>query len=356
MSVTKNLTVPYYQQETNYYCGAACAKMVLEEIGAGALDQDDLYVDNNTHSTIEGGWASAPDGVNWTMQHRKPASWTNGFVTYSDASEDALSRKVAWTIEHYEAAPIALVFGSQHWIAVKGYEASAAPTSAADLSIALSGLFIHNPWPPVGEAGIANEHLSYSTWVTDYMTGATGGHWGGKFVAVCDPEMGGCEIGRREPEPGERRRQLLSPEKAARYALDGIERHGLREQEEFARGLDGAEPFAGRLVQRLDRTDSFYHLVPMARDGRASAVVSVDALDARYLQTAILPADGDWDLASLGREAVYERFVGARLEIEGTRGPRAAPRRGRMRVPGARVEAVSRVAVAELSVRHDHRR
>src|SRR3954453_3805568 len=125
--VTQDLSVPYYQQETDYYCGAACAKMVIEEIGAGALDQDDLYNDNHSHSVLDVGvnWATGPDGLNWTMNARKPPppTFNNFFVLFSEASEDAISRKIAWTIHHYQVAPIALVYGWQHWIVVRGYQA-----------------------------------------------------------------------------------------------------------------------------------------------------------------------------------------------------------------------------------------
>jgi hypothetical protein len=211
------------------------------------------------------------------------------------------------------------VYHSQHWIVVRGYQANAAPTGPADLGIVLNGLFINNPWPPTTSLtpGIANEHISYATWVSTYMTGVPGGHWAGKYVAVCDPEPAAREIGKRELEPGEpKRRELLTPDEAGSYAVRGIDRYGLREQEEFARALDGAKPAPGRLVQRLDRTDSFYYLVPMVRDERPSAVVSVGALDARYHQSAIVPEDGGWDLSSLDRDAVYRRTVGQRLPVD----------------------------------------
>ncbi len=42
MPVTENLAVQTHQQDTDYYCGAACAQMVMETICAGILDQDDL--------------------------------------------------------------------------------------------------------------------------------------------------------------------------------------------------------------------------------------------------------------------------------------------------------------------------
>ena len=59
MSIHKDLTTQYHQQDTDYYCGAACAQMVLAQIGAGLLDQDNLYADNHNHSVAEGGWSTA---------------------------------------------------------------------------------------------------------------------------------------------------------------------------------------------------------------------------------------------------------------------------------------------------------
>jgi len=68
MSVSENLAVQMHQQDTDYYCGAACAQMVLETIGAGLLDQDDLYADNHSHSTLAPGWYTGQDGLQWTLK------------------------------------------------------------------------------------------------------------------------------------------------------------------------------------------------------------------------------------------------------------------------------------------------
>ena len=38
MSTYENLAVAYHQQDTDYYCGGACAQMVLDSLGAGLLD------------------------------------------------------------------------------------------------------------------------------------------------------------------------------------------------------------------------------------------------------------------------------------------------------------------------------
>jgi hypothetical protein len=104
----EDLPVQYHQQDTDYYCGAACAQTVLEQCGAGRLDQDDLYNDNHSHSTTEPNWYTGPDGLTWTMNNRQSGRY---FVLDPLATEDAISRMVAWTIHHYQVAPIAMVYG-----------------------------------------------------------------------------------------------------------------------------------------------------------------------------------------------------------------------------------------------------
>ena len=60
MSVHENLTVPYHQQDTDVYCGAACAQMVLDSIGSGLLSQDDLYTDGRNHTSELASWYNPP--------------------------------------------------------------------------------------------------------------------------------------------------------------------------------------------------------------------------------------------------------------------------------------------------------
>src|SRR5690349_19323423 len=93
MSSQENLPIPYHQQDTDYYCGAASAQMVLAHIGAGLLDQSSLYNDNHSHSTIEPNWYTAPDGLQWTLNNRRPATFNGYFALFALANEDALSRK-----------------------------------------------------------------------------------------------------------------------------------------------------------------------------------------------------------------------------------------------------------------------
>ena len=130
------------------------------------------------------------------MSNRQSSKY---FVLDALSTEDAISRMIAWTIHHYQVSPIAMVFGSAHWIVVHGFTASATPNSSGDVGYTLSGFDVNNPWPPTptpapppphtggdvcgsgGSRGVAGEHISYTTWRTDYMTGISGGHWSGKW-------------------------------------------------------------------------------------------------------------------------------------------------------------------------------
>ncbi|MFL6291752.1 MAG: hypothetical protein ACJ759_12735 [Thermoanaerobaculia bacterium] len=345
MPVSENLAVQHHQQDTDYYCGAACAQMVLETIGAGILDQDDLYADNHSHSTLDSGvnWATGPDGLQWTMNDRRPPAFTNSFVLFALGTEEAISRKICWTIRHYQVGPIALVYGWAHWIVIRGYTASAHPASSADNSYTISAFDLNNPWPPTpsfytpasapppphaaadgcgtgGDRGVANEHITYATWQSTYMTGVPGGFWNGKFVAVCDPEPPPLPGGPRPPAPDRpSSNEILRPEVAAKLAVAGMKQYGLYERKDWGRALRQAEAQPGLLVQRLDRLDSYYWLVPLRGPRGTVALASVDGRRGNYRQSVLLPkARGDF--FRIGPKEALKRIVGQRIELGSDQG------------------------------------
>lgn len=339
MPTHEDLTVAYHQQDTNYYCGAACAQMVLNECGTELLDQETLYNDNHSHSLIEAGWATAPDGLQWTLNNRQAGRY---FALDGLASEDATSRMIAWTIHHWKIAPVALVFGSQHWIVIRGYTGSAAPANSVDNSYTIDSFDVNNPWPPVpgfynaadkpppphsgsdncgtgGNRGLADENISYSTWQSTYMTGVTWGHWSGKFVAVCDPDP---------PPPPPRVRQIarrlgtqiLAAPDAIRHAVSALQTAGIAQRAKWAPVLRRTTPAEPVLVQRLDRRDEYYYVVPMGSDPHnMQVVVSIDAMTGRYRQSALLgnPAP---TLTKIDPVAEAQKLAGHRVELDEHRG------------------------------------
>lgn len=343
MSVTENLAVQMHQQDTDYYCGAACAQMVLETIGAGLLDQDDLYADNHSHSTLDAGWFTGPDGLQWTLMDRRPPAFTNYFALYALDSEDLISRKLCWTIHHYQVSPVALVYGWAHWIVVRGYTASAHPSSSADNSYTIDALDINNPWPPSpsfytpglapppphnladgcgtgGDRGLANEHLTYTTWQSTYMTGVPGGHWSGKFVAVCDPEPPAQRGGPLREAPIRRGKgNLLASSTVAEFAVAGLKQYGLFERTDWKAALSKAKEQPGVLVQRLDRIDSYYALVPFETNKSVVAFAAVDGRWGDYMQSVLLPKPQKAG-ARLTLEQAFKLIVGKRVDLGGRKG------------------------------------
>lgn len=338
MTVHKDLATQYHQQDTDYYCGAASAQMVLAQCGAGLVDQVTLYADNHAHSTAESGWYTAPDGLTWTMNNHQSSKY---FVLDSRDDEDSISRIIAWTIHHYQISPIAMVYGWAHWIVVRGVTTSATPTSFLDPGYTISGFDINNPWPPTpappgppphtsgdvcgsgGARGVADEHISYSTWQTDYMTGIPSGHWGGKFVAVCDPEPPGRSVPvERVPwQPRFDGRELLSAEVAANLSLELADEAGLTTRARWRKALGDRVVGEPVLVQRLDRQDSYYYLVPRGGEGDlATSVVALDARFGTYQQSRILTRRRLPALVTLGREEVDEHVFGRVHTLQGRLG------------------------------------
>lgn len=333
----EHLNTPYHQQDTNYYCGAACAQMVLSTVGAGLLDQDDLYNENHSHSTIEPNWATGPDGLYWTMNHRQSQTY---FALDALSTEDAISRMIAWTIHHYKVAPIALVFGSAHWIVVRGYTATAAPSSSTDTSYAIEGFDVNNPWPPTpapgpppphsegdvcgsgGSRGVADEHISYSAWQSDYMTGVDFGYWNGKFVAVCDPSPppSGLPLKRIKQTQLPIRTSILDRSEILENLGRLLDELCILRLDPWRKSLGDANPTDPILVERLDRPESFYWMVPMGSEGETSAAVSIDARSGAYRQAARLP-ESDLDFRALLDEGeVRKQVVGQRFELPGLEG------------------------------------
>jgi hypothetical protein len=336
MPAELNLVVDYHQQDTNYYCGAACAQMVFDSIGAGLLEQHDLYADNHNHSTAESGWYSGPDGMQWTMNHRRPAGFANYFALFELADAELISRKIVWTLHHYQVAPIALVYGSAHWIVVRGYQVNAAPSGSGDTSYMIEGFDINNPWPPVprldglppphshsdgcgtgGDRGIANEHITYNTWLNTYMTGVPGGHWAGKFVAICDPEPPAARPTQAQ-DKHERLSEdrLISADEAAQAAFKGFDQYKLAQRDHWKPALRGIKPSTPLLVHRLDRPNEYYYIVPLENKKQATtAVANVDALSGAYMQAAMLPDQSSNPFAALPREQLLKTLLGRRHEL-----------------------------------------
>ena len=335
-----DLATPYHQQDTDYYCGAAVAQMILDSIGSGLIDQDTLYNSNHSHSSA--GWYTAPDGLNYTLNAYMPPPpvFESYFIIEAGTSEPQGSADIVCTLRFYGVATGTLVYGCGHWVAVRGVKTDVDP-AGEDGSYTIEGFYINNPWPPTpsfydpllapppphsdpdacgsgGERGSADEYVTYSEWQSTYFTGCNWSGAGTQFVSVCDPRRQPMRrlrlVGRTRMTAGG---QLISRDDALDMANRGLAAH-LRANPTctLSAALRGSQAMHAYLVQRLDRQDEFYYLIEMHRDGRPTAIVRGHGLDGTFQGALSLanvaqpPIISAADAEAAARQAVIDRRDG----------------------------------------------
>jgi hypothetical protein len=160
------------------------------------------------------------------------------------------------------------------------------------------------------------------------MTGVPAGHWAGQFIALCDPSPPAQQNGRRvpvvRPFPGN---AVIPGATAAQLAMDGMK--AIRLDTKPGRWQDAlrrVQPGHAHLVQRLDRADSYYYVVPLEAGGDMHAAARVDARFGIYLGSILSPpAIGGGHPPGITRligtpQAAHAAVAARRIEI-GRAGP-----------------------------------
>jgi hypothetical protein len=341
---TKNVGTPYHQQETPYYCGAAVAQMILEEIGAGILNQDILYNSNHTHNQ-ESGWYTDPVGLEYTLNDNRPSAFLpNYFDVMTYPTEAEASKKIVYTLWKYGVATGTLIFagstGCDHWIAVRGVQTSVEPKPGNTYSI--NGFFINNPWPPVpsyynptlapppphsntdgcgggGNRGVTNEYVVHNDWKNTYFKGCSWSSTSKQYISVCDPEppkLG--EYTMRYEERWAKGDQIINPELASSFALKGLDEHHLHEEKSFSTALRDAKPGRPILVQRLDLLDAFYYIVPMVKTAGATAMLKVNGLYGNFEGGQAFEKPIEQPFVNV--QAILKEIIGKPIELGDKRG------------------------------------
>ena len=340
MSWSFNTGDRYHTQDTSYYCGAACAMMILNEIGVpySGLDQDDLYTSNHNHN-VQSGWATDPYGLCYTLNDRRPASFLpNFFVVHKRLAEADGTRDVAFTLYHYKVSPAVLVYHCQHWNVVRGVQTDVDPASGPYV---VEGFWLNNPvWDSSlsshdgsdtcgsgGAHGVANEFVTYAEWQNNRFNGCAYDDPGGatQWISVCDPEPPtiGLPRGRATRYHADGKR-LIEAQQVAELAAGGLQEYRLGDSKFGAEMLRSGAFGAPRLVQRLDRPNDFYYLAPWEQDGRIAALVDIDARFGFFKSVRVLaePAK-DWIIGGEGRrltEALRRLVDGGIFELPDEKG------------------------------------
>jgi len=174
------------------FCGAASAQMVLDSLGAGVINQRELFDLISSHSTLDvgAGWHSAPDGIVYALNHRKPEAFLESFQLLEFRSEVASSRAICWSIER-GVAPIVLLSSGSHWIVVVGYVSSRAPTGLTDADYEIFRFEVFDPASGKRDIEYAEPDTPNGVVVKEYwkdlVTPVELGRWKDKYLVVRHP-------------------------------------------------------------------------------------------------------------------------------------------------------------------------
>lgn len=349
------LTVPFHQQNTKKYCGAACAQMVLTALGrnVSTLSQTALYTKSHVSPSGATGWYSYPDGLVAALNAKWQDAQGLRFLLHECATKDRLLEIVRETIENsagHHAGPIVATGRSDHWVVVKGIELDAAAS--------ITGLHLNNPLPArnsganwlhagTDDCGSGRNkdwpcyYVSLAFWSSNMMRGIQeAGPWQGKFLTIC-----------LSPNPGDGSDRVVVPASAAPPANGAPPASPVRTPAEISESVErllAANPFAGvdclnvalagstpgapLFVQGVneDGTEDpseAYYIVPFSREGdvgdhdgenqmgtQVPLLVTFNAYTGEFEEAVGMPEGTTYDAEWLDPE-----FVAARSERDKVR-------------------------------------
>lgn len=239
------------EQQTSYFCGAACSAMVLKANGV-IVTQPDAYasIHNSERFKIEKLY-SDPKGIADFMNERLDGDINKISVCVSGSFEAALGL-IFGSISFHGNAAIALVQDGNHWVVVD--EIRVVETEQGEQRAI--GVFVENPWygrPPRAYVSIEEFELN---WLRPNRWGVT---WKDQFVSV------GALTSKRVAKPMQlsRRTSMLHAMTAADPLSVALARLGDHGFENLSEIQGGGAAVQGPVRVSDDVTSTYYWIVPI---------------------------------------------------------------------------------------------
>lgn len=89
-------------------------------------------------------------------------------------------------------------------------------------------------------------------------------------------------------ETNENNQSFLSSEEAKQYAFMGFMKNIWAHPKELAQSIKNTKAGEPLLVQRVDKKDSYYYIVPFNRNNRTTLLVIIDAKTGKFKETSYL--------------------------------------------------------------------
>ena len=285
--------IPLYAQQTNVWCGAATAQMMLEGF---PNDKNHVHPQKTIWNKIQTlkveSWYTDPDGLERVLDHYGTGTqWRAHCVKDSKA----LMRFMVANITESQYPVGALVYGAGHWISVIGATTDVHPYSLSGAT--LEKIEAHDPWK--------GQHVlvSGSTWFEKYWYKPVDfGKWRGCYLIVHEKSQyqrtPWAHIDFDKPTSANQTR-FFEPAELKQRANQYLSQFGSELDHFHLAKLDALEP----MLVRHERGD--YYLVPMgdSHSGVSQGAVMINA------------HSGEWE--GLSRFAEPHRYLSRTKALTG---------------------------------------
>jgi len=267
LATDTNLAVPYYQQETDYYCGPAVAQM-WTDYHSSFVNQDTLYNFIQDHN-IETGWATDPQGLEDCVEN-----YVSNIIVddHKWSSADTAIMGQAIDIVNRGIPSASLINEGWHWNLMK----DVSYTLYGGQIYQINGVWIQDPWYTMS----SNIYYAVNSWKNEFsqvdLPSSTWdnywvivqGYWGSRSKPDYDKETENIRF-MDESE--------VSTPLTEETDIAGFAREQMNKQDLFQEELEGSTPGKIVFIHSLAKNHSDYYLIAFEKSG-VPIVVSMIAV------------------------------------------------------------------------------
>ncbi|MBY5426994.1 hypothetical protein [Rhizobium leguminosarum] len=249
------------EQQTSFYCGAACSVMVLRRFGI-EVDQPTAYttIHNEARFAVEQLY-SDPAGIQGFLDQNLSELKIDVNIVAADSFEEA-AHQIVQSLAFYEFPGMVLVQGGNHWVTVDSVRVQEAPNGQMDVV----GVIVENPWyNKTAHTYVAVDEFQLR-WLEPNKWGET---WKGKYVVVArtGPDTGRAlsllslqpsskvMVVAKESPPG-----IMTRDSLEMQAINGMALHGFDD----VKAIGGGGAAVVTPIRILDEhTSAYYWIIPV---------------------------------------------------------------------------------------------
>jgi len=275
------LNVPLYGQDCFYYCGPACAQMMMMGYPSPAnrilLNQDLIYQKTQQYKK-DPSLSTDPDGLRDTVMDLNPPPAPGQYSIFSGTDQGIVMHDILFWMATREYPTAALVQEGAHWVVITGFETDNDPRSG---NATLNTIDINDPClcctkhrdrctgADVNGCDPNNgviRQLAGDSWFSNDWSAPNqyGSMWFNEYVAIVEPpKISGKVTTKEEIFVG----KAIPPGKAKELALQHVKKRKLGEEKRFG-FLKETSPREAFLVNEKHKG---YYIVPFeVKKGRLS--------------------------------------------------------------------------------------